>query len=93
MTFTPTARFQACRQLASSDLGGEAVVLNLQDGKYYGLNPVGATVWQWMDTPQSLDSLTSLLTARYQVDASRARTDLQTLLPSLLQRKLIEIVE
>ena len=69
------------------------VVLNLQDGKYYGLNPVGASVWQWMDTPQSLDSLTSLLIAKYRVEESRARADLQTLLPSLLLRKLIEIVE
>ena len=92
MDFNPTARFRACRQLASSDLGGEAVILNLQDGKYYGLNPVGAAVWQWMDTPQSLHSLTSLLTARYQVDDSRARADLQLLIPSLLHRKLIEIV-
>ena len=35
----------AAKERTSSDLGGEAVILNLKSEVYYPLNPVGASVW------------------------------------------------
>ena len=32
----------------SSDLGDEAVILNLKSGVYHGLNEVGAKVWAFI---------------------------------------------
>jgi len=31
--------------VVSCDLDGEAAILNLKDGVYYGLDPVGAKIW------------------------------------------------
>ena len=39
------ARIARTRAQASCDLGGEAVLLNLESGQYYGLDPVGARIW------------------------------------------------
>ena len=35
----------AFKEQTSSDLGGEAVILNFKSGVYYGLNPVVASIW------------------------------------------------
>jgi Coenzyme PQQ synthesis protein D (PqqD) len=93
MEISPASRFQATRQLSSADVGGESVVLNLQNGRYFGLNPVAATVLDWLAEPLSLDQLANRLTAKYAVDDARARHDLAQLLTALRKRQLIETVE
>jgi len=64
----------------SSDLNGEAAILNLKTGTYYGLDPVGATVWKFMEQPRSVDSIREAMLARYDVDADRCEIDLLELL-------------
>jgi hypothetical protein len=39
-----TRKYVASRNLAASLFDGETVVLNLSDGNYYGLNPVGSEI-------------------------------------------------
>ena len=41
----------AAKDQVSSDLAGEAVILNLQTGKYYGLARVAARIWELLKTP------------------------------------------
>lgn len=36
----------------SSNLGGEAVILNLKTGVYHGLNQVGTQIWNLIQQPQ-----------------------------------------
>jgi hypothetical protein len=41
----------ATKEQASTDLGGEAAILNLRNGVYYGLDPVGARIWNIIQEP------------------------------------------
>ena len=85
-----SAKYVASRKLAASEINGEAVILSLADGNFYGLNPVAAQVWRWLQEPRTLDQLESLLTAEFNVERDRARQDLTQLLRDLQTRKLIE---
>lgn len=84
-------RMVAARDQVSAWLDGEAVVLNLADGVYYGLNPVGATVWTLLEQPRTLAELRDALVAEYDVDAPTAEADLRRLLGELAQRGLVEV--
>lgn len=92
MTTPPETRYQTVRQMAAADVGGESVVLHLESGRYFGLNPVAAAVLEWLAEPLTLEELTARLVDRYMVDAERARQDLTQLLAALRQRKLIEVI-
>lgn len=37
--------FKATQEQLSSEIGGEAVILNLSFGIYYGLNETGTMIW------------------------------------------------
>ena len=50
-------RITASQEQISCDLGEEAVILNLKSGEYYGLDPVGAKIWGWLETPQAVVQL------------------------------------
>lgn len=75
----------------SCDLAGEAVILNLKSGIYYGLNPVGATIWEMIQEPQTVSFVLNALLEQYEVDPDRCETDLFTLLEDLAAKELIAI--
>ena len=75
----------------SSTVEGEAVILNMETGVYYGLNPVGAWVWEALQTPQTVAQLLDGLVAEFEVDADRGEQDLVALLEDLAAAKLIEV--
>ena len=89
--FSLTITVAAGRHQVSCDLAGEAVILQLQDGVYYGLNPVGARVWQLLQEPRMVGDIRASLLNEYEVEPSQCDRDLSALLSELSSRKLIEV--
>lgn len=81
----------AVKDQLSCDLGGEAAILNLKNGVYYGLDPIGARVWSLLQQPHSVGEVRDLLVGEYDVEPARCENDLLTLLEKLLAEGLIEV--
>ncbi|MDH3445204.1 MAG: PqqD family peptide modification chaperone [Deltaproteobacteria bacterium] len=73
------------------DMAGEAVILNTDSGVYYGLNPVGARVWQLIQEPRTVQDLLRTLLETYDVSADRCELELISLLQELATKDLIVI--
>lgn len=73
------------------EMAGEAVILNLASGIYYGLNPVGARVWSLIQEPKSVGRVLETLLEEYDVEPDRCESDLIALLQDLAARELIKI--
>jgi len=48
------SRLVVSKDQVSCDLAGEAAILNLKNGVYYGLDPVGARIWNLIQEPRKL---------------------------------------
>lgn len=81
----------ASRNQVSCDLKGEATVLNLKNSVYYGLESVGAFVWNLVQRPRSVAELRDALLQEYDVEPGRCESDLLALLEKLLAEGLIEL--
>jgi hypothetical protein len=77
----------------SAEVDGESVILDLEEGVYYGLNPVGARIWSEIQEPTAVEEITAAITAEYDVDADRCRGDVLSLLRDLGENDLVEVVE
>jgi Coenzyme PQQ synthesis protein D (PqqD) len=77
----------------SCDLEGEEVILNLQSGVYYGLDPVGAFIWKLVEQPRTIASIRNSMLEKFEVDAERCEKDLFVLLEKLSAEGLIEVAE
>lgn len=77
----------------SSDVDGEAVILSLTNGVYYGLDEVGARIWGFMQEPVSITSLVELLLEKYDVDARQCEHDVRALLAELYAVGLISSIQ
>ncbi|HEV3050202.1 MAG TPA: PqqD family protein [Longimicrobium sp.] len=84
-------RVVAARDQVSAQLDGEAVVLSLADGIYYGLDSVGASVWALLEQPRTVAELRDAVVAEYDVDAPTAEADLLQLLRDMAARGLVEV--
>lgn len=83
----------ASTEQVSCDLGGEAALLNLKSGVYYGLNPVGAYIWGLLAEPVAVRELCSQLEQAYEVEPARCEEEVLALLSEMAGHKLIEVRE
>lgn len=90
-TITPATVVVAARDQVSARVEGEFVILNLADEVYYGLDGVGARVWELLNEPRAVSEVASAIAAEYEVDAATAERDLLALLDELAGRKLVEV--
>lgn len=75
----------------SCGVGTATAILQMDSGKYYGLNPVGARVWQLAAEPRKVGEILAIVLAEYDVPADRFRADLFILLQKLRAAGLIEV--
>lgn len=68
-----------------------AVLLNLGSGEYHGLNPVGAKIWEILESPMSEPELCRRIEEAFGTDPQTAAQDVGNFVQELLDRKLVHL--
>lgn len=71
-------------------VGSEMVLLDYDRGIYYGLDPVGARVWQLLAEGTTIDGIVEALAEEYDAARATLQADLETLLRDLEAKELVE---
>ncbi len=74
-----------------SKVGDETVILNLQNERYFGLDPIGTKMWQALTTTESVQATFDLLAGKFQVDGETLSRDLSAFVEGLHGHGLVEI--
>ena len=77
--------------IVSCDLDGEEAILNMNDGIYYGLDPVGAKIWNLIQKSTSINSIVDVILREFEVDSNSCRADIIELIEELINNGLVEI--
>ena len=77
-------------QHVSCELAGETVIMDLQSGKYYGLDPVASVIWTYLEQPRPLDDVVNHLLGKYDVSVEHCKSELAAHLGEMQQLGLIE---
>ena len=91
MKITAATIVVASRDQLSTNVDGEVVIAGLRKGNYYGLNEVGARVWELVQSPVAAEELRRVIAAEYHVDEHRCEADLLELLESMRRQGLLEV--
>jgi hypothetical protein len=81
----------ASKDQLASNLAGETVILGLSKGRYYGVDAVGARVWQLIQTPASIGSVRAAIVSEYDVTPEQCEADLLKLLGKMIEEGLVEV--
>ena len=78
-------------QVLLQQLDDELILLDLQSGRYFGLQAVGARAWELLTTTGDTDAVLAAMLTEYAVDAVTLRQDLDELWQGLLDAGLIVV--
>ena len=73
------------------DLNGEAVILNLNSGTYYGLDGIGPRVWDLIQEPKRTSAVVGTLIQEFEVKPEVCEQDVVALLGKLAEAGLVEL--
>jgi hypothetical protein len=80
---------QVSEGVVAADLDGEAVLLNVETGVYFGLDPVGTQVWQLLATGLDEEAIIERLLSEYDVAADTLTRDVAGFLSQLEAKGLV----
>jgi len=73
------------------ELDGEAVLLNLESGKYYGLDPVGLRIWEFVQRTPLLRLVWQSMKDEFDAPADTLHQDLLAFIDELSVEGLITL--
>ena len=76
----------------STFLDGEAIVLELESGAYFGLAQVGARIWELLQEPTTCARITATLNEEYEVGHDVLAADVAAFVGELHGNHLVEVL-
>jgi hypothetical protein len=91
-TLSPGTAVVASRDVVFRELEGESILLNLETGIYFGLDPVGSRIWQLVQDQRTIAAICDAVGREYDVDDATLEHDVIALVTTLAEKSLVEVV-
>ncbi len=89
LTDNDNRSFQRRPDMLFSRIDDEVVMMSIETGEYYGLNPVASRIWELLETPHTLVNLIERLMQEFDIDEQSCRRDVETFLRQMIEKKLV----
>lgn len=73
------------------EIEGEAVLLNIRTGVYFGMNPVGTGIWRIMEKKKNLEDVLESMLENFEIDRKTCEQDLAEFVGRLEKNDLVSI--
>ena len=73
----------------ASQVDNELVMMDIERGMYYALNPVGADIWERLAEPQTVADICAQLMQQYDVDQATCEADVLAVLNDMAENGLL----
>lgn len=77
------------KDIIAAEIDDEIVMLDIEQGKYFALNPVAKDIWELLANEQNMDELINQLVLIYDIDFETCRIDTQEHLTELIKLNII----
>lgn len=88
---TLSTKISIPEQVLFRDLGDEAVLLELANGQYYGLDEVGSRMWRRLQQHGEVGTALQALREEYEVPEDQLQQDLLEFVDRLAACRLVEL--
>ena len=84
-----------CRneQIIDGELDNNQVMMHLDKGKYFGLNPVAKRIWDIIEEPKSFEDICSVLLAEFNVTPEQCKEEVNSFLEKAVKFDIIKVRE
>ncbi len=89
-TIDINAKIVRNEEIVSSSMDNDTVMMSIELGQYYGINPVGGRIWELLAQPRTAAVVCDMLMEEYNVPAEECRRDVLEFLGQLFEKKLVK---
>ena len=89
MKITLNTIIQRNKEILTSDLDGEKVMMSIKRGEYYGLGKTGTFIWDNIDEAVKISDLVAMITKKYNIDKNQCFKDIAPFITDLIEKELI----
>lgn len=75
----------------ASDVRGEILMMNINVGRYFGLDDIGSDIWRRLKTPRTFGELVDGLAADYDADRAVIEGDVRKLLVEMAAHDAVKL--
>lgn len=75
-----------------SDMDGETVMMSIDNGEYYGINPIGSRIWNALETPHTPSEIIDMLLPHFDVTREQCLKDVIPFLERMVEKGIIKSV-
>ena len=83
---------RVAEHVVSQEAGGQAVVLQLENGEYFSLDDVGTHVWRLCDGSRNVVQIAAAICSKFDADTLTVERDVRELIEELERHKLVSLV-
>lgn len=87
------AKISRNSEVVYSDMDDHTVMMSIEKGEYYDLNPVGRRVWELLETPEKVVAICERLVKEFNVSKAQCELDLLPFLQQLIDKDIITITD
>jgi hypothetical protein len=91
MTLSPDDRLACSPEVLSRVLDGEAILLHLGSGTYFGMNEVATRAWELIVAGTTYAAMCSSLVAEFEVSQAEIERDMREFLSALQDKHLVTV--
>ena len=82
-------KYSRNEQIIDGELDDNQVMLHLEKGKYFGLNPIGKRIWELIEEPKSRQELTGILLSEFEVAKEQCEQEVQAFLDKAIEYDIV----
>ncbi len=82
-------KFSRNLEIIDSQIDDEVVMMDVEQGTYYGLNNIGSAIWEALEQPKSIDELVDKLTKKYDISAEECEADIMPFIEKMVKAKTL----
>lgn len=75
--------------IIDGELDNHQVIMHINNGKYFGLNPVGKRIWELIEKPKSFAEITSTLILEYSISPDQCKKEVREFLDKGMECDII----
>lgn len=89
----PSSLLTRSTSVIDSEIDNEVVMMSLQAGQYFGLDQIGARIWQLLSAERTIAELCEQLASEYDVTREQCENDVLAFVNELLANDILTVKE
>lgn len=83
-------KYSRNEQIIDGELDDNQVMMHLEKGKYFGLDPVAKRIWELIEEPKSIEEITAILLEEFAVSTEQCNEEVQSFLDKAIEFDIIK---